>query len=221
MAKSQIIKDIANGTVSLETTLKRSLVIAHDLKNDKLINWINNELYGYDNSKNIPDYRLLPGTLKISYVGGTVQVTNQSIGTGVLPKGHQDANIYRCCDSITTIEEILKSGVTPSVSLAEYIPHLKLGSPYINVMNFITEIPLSAFRRVIDNVAKEIMSVLLKIDEEAGNLDDLDINLSKDKLESLNGTINIFIENYTSIGSGNRIEKSNISGKDISDHVKK
>lgn len=221
MAKSQIIKDIANGVVSLEITLKRALVIAHDLKNEKLINWINSELYGYKSSKNLPEYRHLPGNLKMSYIGGSVQVTNQSVGTSVLPAGYEDANVYKCCDSISTIEQIINSGNTPSVSLSEYIPYLRLNSPRINVMNFFSEIPLSAFKRVTDNVSKEIMSILLKIDDEVGNLDELDVQLSKDKQEHLNNDINIFVERLISIGDNNKIEKTNISSEGINDHVKK
>ena len=41
MAKSQIIKDLANGTADIQTALKRTKVLLQELNNDKLLQWVN------------------------------------------------------------------------------------------------------------------------------------------------------------------------------------
>lgn len=221
MAKSQIIKEFANGTLSLTGALNRALVIAHDLKNDKLEQWIKNELYGYDDAQTVPDYRKLLGNLKISYGNSASKVLNQSIGAAILPDEYNDANIYKCWDSISTLEQFaLKDGCS-TISLVELIPFLKMKkAPYISVFNFYLEIPNSAFKRVIDCVSRELMEILLKIDDEVGNMDELDINATPKQQKELNKLINVYIDSFISIGDNNDISKTNISGKDI-DKIKK
>ena len=54
MAKSKIIKELANKEVALEVAFNRLLIIASDLNNDDLINWATNELNGY--SKDMMNY---------------------------------------------------------------------------------------------------------------------------------------------------------------------
>ena len=44
MAKSQIIKDLANGKVDTQTALKRTKVLLQDLENDDLLDWVNYEI---------------------------------------------------------------------------------------------------------------------------------------------------------------------------------
>lgn len=44
MAKSQIIKDLANGTVGLHTSLKRAKVIFQEIGSEDLSRWIRNEM---------------------------------------------------------------------------------------------------------------------------------------------------------------------------------
>lgn len=46
MAKSQIIKDLANGQSSLKVALKRAKVLMSSLKDKRALNWIDSELIG-------------------------------------------------------------------------------------------------------------------------------------------------------------------------------
>jgi len=70
MAKSQIIKDIANDNVSLESSLKRAIIIATDLGNEKIRKLLSLELYGYSKEDELPEYRKLDGQIKIDYTAG-------------------------------------------------------------------------------------------------------------------------------------------------------
>ena len=49
MAKSKIIKELANKEISLEVAFNRLLIIASDIGNTDLIDWATNELNGYPN----------------------------------------------------------------------------------------------------------------------------------------------------------------------------
>lgn len=216
MAKSQIIKDIANGVLSLSGALNRALILAHDLKNNKLEKWIKNELYGYDDIQIIPEYRKLLGSLKISYGNSAHKVLNQPIGSTIFPDEYKDANIYRCRDSVSTLEQFASKEGNSTISLVEFIPFLKTKKdPYVSVFDFILEIPNSAFKRVIDSVSRELMEILLKIDDEVGNLDNLDIIATPEQQKEINKIINVHIDSFISVGDNNDISKTNIAGKKI------
>lgn len=47
MAKSKIIKDLANGEVDTITALKRAKVLVSDLENDGILRWLDYEISGY------------------------------------------------------------------------------------------------------------------------------------------------------------------------------
>ena len=44
MAKSKVIKELASNEISLEVALNRLLIIASDIENDELAQWVENEL---------------------------------------------------------------------------------------------------------------------------------------------------------------------------------
>lgn len=216
MAKSQIIKDFATGSLSLTGALNRARVIAHDLKNDKLEKWIKNELYGYDDVQAVPEYRKLLGTLKISYGNSASKVLNQSVGSAILPDEYNDANIYKCWNSISTLEQFALQEGCSTISLVDLVPFLKTKIyPNVGILNFFLEIPNSGFKRIIDCVSRELMEILLKIDDEVGNMDELDINATPKQQNELNNSINVYIDSFISVGDNNDISKTNISGKDI------
>ena len=216
MAKSQIIKDIANGVLSLSGALNRARVIAHDLKNDKFEDWIKKELYGYEDVKSVPDYRRLLGNLKISFGNGASRILNQPISASILPDDYNDSNIYKCWDSISTIEKFALEAGNSNISLVELIPFLKTNkSSYIDIYDFYLEIPNSAFKRIIDCVTRELMELLLKIDDEIGNMDDLDIKATPKQQKELNKNIDVYIDSFISLGDNNEVSKTNIAGKEI------
>ena len=47
MAKSQVIKDLANNTINLQTALKRVKVLLQEFDDEKLLEWVNYEIEGY------------------------------------------------------------------------------------------------------------------------------------------------------------------------------
>jgi len=78
MAKSKIIKGIANKEISLEVAFNRLLIIASDIGNQDLIDWATNELNGYPNQAQIPSYRKSGlGQIIYSGINGTFQITAQ------------------------------------------------------------------------------------------------------------------------------------------------
>ena len=90
MAKSQIIKDLANGVVDTQTALKRTKVLLQEFDNDDLLQWINCEIEGYPNNVDVPDYRIIGGQLYGSYFKGSMashmKYTHVPLPLGNLPE---------------------------------------------------------------------------------------------------------------------------------------
>ena len=89
MAKSKIIKDIANSSVDTITALKRAKVLVSDLNNAKISKWLDYEISGYPEDATIPSYRKVKGSLIGSYFKGSMashmKWTNVSLPLGKMP----------------------------------------------------------------------------------------------------------------------------------------
>ena len=72
MAKSKIIKELANGSIDTQTALKRTKVLLQELDNDDVLRWINCEIEGYSSGSEVPEYRKISGQLYGSYFKGSM-----------------------------------------------------------------------------------------------------------------------------------------------------
>lgn len=221
MAKSQIIKDIANGKVSLKISLSRALVIANDLDNEKMVSWITKELYGYDEDEDVPNYRLISGPIKLTYISGNAQITGQTVSSSIIPEKFDNWKVYNCREGMSVIEDFLVNDTYPILSMVNLLPYVKKTSPFMQFQDMWMELPSSCFKRIIDSISRQLMELLLHLDKELGNLDDLDVLTSEEEKKIINNFINIKIDSFTSIGNDNEIKNSNIAGNEVLNNGKK
>ena len=89
MAKSKIIKDLANSSVNTITALKRAKVLVSALNNAEISKWLDYEISGYPEDATIPSYRKVHGSLIVSYFKGSMARhmtwTNVSLPLGNMP----------------------------------------------------------------------------------------------------------------------------------------
>ena len=215
MAKSKIIKELANGKVSIEVAMNRLMIIASDIDNDELLEWTKNELTGYTDNEKVPEYRKVNGlTIVYSGINGRFHMTNQPLVLdGIIEKEHLDSlEEYIMTEGIRTIEEYSLSGKEAYVdlSLLQGIVYQKTG---IRCTSINLLIPNNLFSKVVSEVKTKLLRVLIKLDKEYGNLDDLDIDdsdVSEEEKETINKTVNNFIfnDNSVTIGDKNKIDDS-------------
>lgn len=200
VAKSQIIKDIANGTISLETALTRALVIASDIENDKFKEWIEKEISGYSLEDDIPEYRISKDEF-FKYTGrnGGYMCTDMPLP---LPKilRHLElepeyfyVNIY---DGINGTEKFLsnpdgKEQIRDLTFLAGEVYKVN-GLQCASIKQVI---PINAFENVINKVKSKLLQSLIYLDKMYGSLDDLDVDTSSKTPEEIN-QINMTVVNY-------------------------
>lgn len=212
MAKSKIIKDIGNNVVSLETSLKRALIIASDIGNEKLIDWLKHELYGYSNKESLPEYRKFYGPIFISYFGGRVRMENQVISLNNFDSSVWKNIQYKCTEGIKTIQDLAEGKSSPAINLFDYQHYLK-GCDYVEVTDVHMDLTPYSFQKILDTVSMQLLDILIKLDKELGNLDDLDVTVDDSKKDKIDKMINLFADSITIIGDNNEIERTKINGK--------
>ena len=228
MSHSQIINDLANSSITLETGLKRAKLLLHKLGDEKLNTWVNSELVGYSDSDELPTYRVISGRLMGSYLKGTVSkyfsVKNVSLPIGNAPDDiKKEVLSVKFFDGVAGLKALINSR-SEKGSLCKPIPAdcygiliNLIGDPYISLVDAHVEVGFHEVDTILSCIESKLLDVLIKLEEEFGNLDDLDIDIScieKAQLDRLIKEMNIIVFNKSiTIGDGNTIKGSDISAQ--------
>ena len=224
MAKSKIIKDLANDEVDLYTALKRTKVLLQDLNNEDILKWVNYEIEGYPDDENLPDYRIVPGQLYGSYIKGSMvmhmKYQNVTLPLGNMEKEYKDAlSSVRIYQSIETVKEMIKgdntiSAVIPPdlfgyIATANNDPYMIISSAYIKGSK-------PQIINIFSKVTSKLLDILSLLEKEFGNLDELDIDVDNKTEEELKGICDklqviIYNDNSVTIGNNNKLKDSTIA----------
>lgn len=218
MAKSKIIKELANNEISLEVAINRLLIIASDINNKELAQWAEKELNGYSTKDTIPSYRIVKNTMfRYSGINGRMQAKNAPLPLRELLK-EKDTSIFdmSILDGIKTIEGFINNDTD-----TQYGRDLTWAASMIYQMTglqcySITQIvPENALENTLNMVKTMLLKVLIQLDKSYGCLDDLDIDITgktPEEVTKINAIINnyIFTDNRIQIGDKNKIENTDI-----------
>lgn len=211
MARSKIIKELANKEISIEVGLNRLLIIASDIQNNELILWAKNELNGYNNETEIPEYRKCGmGQIVYSGINGSFKMKQQPLPYEAIDKELlEKLGNQRFPESISTIEEFASND---NKSIGKDLTYLA-GNVYKNTkiqcfsiyMNYTKEV----FIGILSSIRTKLLEIFIMLDKEFGNLDDLDVDTSGKNLKDLNEKINVIFQNNSiNIGDNNNFKKS-------------
>lgn len=229
MAKSKIIKDLANNSVSIITALKRTKVLLSEFGNDELISWINNEISGYPDGVELPDYRCVKGNIVGSYFKGSlashVTWTNVPIPLGKMPHEQKEKllNIsFR--EGIESLKILLNDSSEKESRLgkpvpADYYPYIAKcnNDLYMMIISARVEIGYQNVQNIISVVENRLLDILIYLEKEFGNLDELDLDVDSKSREEKENIINklqiIIYDQRVKIGDGNTIKGSKIASE--------
>ena len=211
MAKSKIIKDLANGKALLE--------------------WINYEIEGYPSIDNLPEYRKISGQLYGTYYKDSM-ASHMTYNHVPLPLGDmpQDDKKVLLTTNISQGIEALKSMIIESekgdnrglskVVPADFYPIIATynNDPYMIIVTATVELNMPQIRNIFPKVENKLLDILRYLEKQFGNLDDLDIDIdskSEHELKEITKQIYVMIYNDQSItiGDKNKIKNSNIISK--------
>lgn len=229
MSKSQIIKDLANGVVDIQTALKRTKVLLQELENEELLQWINCEIEGYPDDVDVPDYREISGQLYGSYFKGSM-ASHMTYTHVPLPLGSMTADMKNdfLTTKITQGIQVFKGMVTESeksenkglirsipADLYPYIAQFN-NDPYMIITSANVELSMPQILNIFPKVESKLLDILSYLEKQFGNLDELDLDVeskSHEELKSITNHIYVMIYNDKSItfGDNNRIKDSTIA----------
>ena len=192
MPKSQIIIDAVNGDVPIDKSLKRLQVLAHDVYNKELEKWAENELTGYSDSSEIPEYRETK-SFNIVYSGFNLalQVNNAPLPIGCLSSDTLDevANVAIREDilSVQKFADTEPGGYRDLSFLAGEVLKKSGGIRCVSIQQLI---PSSTYGKILAEVNNRIIRALMMLEDQHGKLDKLGIKIGLSKAAQGNATIN-------------------------------
>jgi hypothetical protein len=198
---SQIINDLIDEEKSLNSALLKTKVLSSRIQNQELLNWVNNELSGYKNIDELPDYRKeLNNELKGSFLNGTMKYTNAQIPTvGLDDDLEKKLRTTDFTEGINSLERLVSSEDSSSLSgsiraeLSSLIENnwINMGNPYLQLISVHKSIPKSLIVGIITNVRNKLLDFTLELDAKYGDLTEIkDLKMKKEEISSIvNNTI--------------------------------
>jgi AbiTii-like protein len=177
MLLDDIINLATDHVHSLTDLLRKCIVLAHQLKNDRLKNWANKELNGYDPEDELPPYRVLTTIAKGNFVGSFGrQLRNWEIPALLLEEKHRSwANTTPLIHPISGYEDLAggKEGTVHSPwdpNLVLYYQQ-KISNQDYYLVSAWQEISRSAIVGMLDTVRNRVLNMALEIQTEIGDSD--------------------------------------------------
>lgn len=207
----KLLDEIINGAITdsepVSNLLRRCLVLANNLKNEKLAYWANKELDGYDGTDDLPEYRQAPAISKgLLLGGGGSHIKDQPLSLHFLKPEHR-----ALVDTIKLHQPIssYESGPKGQDAQLQWPPELTVRYQSAYVRGYALnrawqEIPASVMVGLIDTVRNRVLRFGLELRDELEAVDD---NPSKLAAEAVDRSVinNIYGGNIFIAGSAHNI----------------
>ncbi len=229
MAKSKIIKDLANGTVTTAVALKRAKILLQEFDNDALLEWVNHELVGYPHDKTLlPKYRVKKGQLRGSYFKGSlanhIQYNNVPLPIGKMPSDvAEDFLSVYFSEGVEELAHYLNSskdqalGKPIPADLYPYIAHFNNDS-YMMITSAKVEVSVQSIQGILTTVESKLLDLFCYLEKEFGILDELDLDVnsktSEEKANILDHiSVLIYNDHRVTFGDNNKLRDTTIASK--------
>jgi hypothetical protein len=183
------------------------------------LDWVSNELKGYDTTGELPNYRKYNGNIIGTYIIGQMKYNNQPVPTVGLNREFEETlrsmDFYQSISTLETLKGENNLGRLEETFSAESTGLIqqnwkKMGNPYLHLVNCKKAISVNAVVEILAFVRNNLLDFMLKIDSEFGNI--TEIEELKTKKEEIATIMNHTIINNT--GDGNVVntgEKAKIT----------
>lgn len=179
----KLINELVDTDKSINSPLLKTKVLASRLQNKELLDWVTNELKGYEKDGDLPKYRKYQGNLTGTYINGTTQYNNQPIPTiGMNEELIKIINSLNFNQSVSSLENLIienKLGKLEKIFPAELTGLIqdnwrKMGNPYLQLINSKISISSSAITEILSSVRNSLLDFMLKIDAQFGNITEIE-----------------------------------------------
>jgi hypothetical protein len=206
MLLNEIIAMATDDTKSLSSLLRKCLVLAHQIKNERLKNWANQELNGYMDSSDLPDYRVIPADAKGQFVASFGREATLPIPSLVLEKSHRHfAEKVYLFQSVSAYEALVAEAATGSISMQwqsnlvlYYRDKIPVSDGWALVRAW-QEISKSTFVELLGTVRTRVLNMALEISSELGDNDENLKMLTSEKADKVEQTVTTIIYGGTNV----------------------
>ncbi|MFZ1005873.1 MAG: hypothetical protein WAN65_03490 [Candidatus Sulfotelmatobacter sp.] len=197
MLLNDIITLATDDTKSLSSLLRKCLVLAHEIKNERLKNWANQELNGYAPSDQLPDYRIIPADSKEPVAGPFGSGSSHWPLPSISVKGHHRQREEEVClmEAVSAYETLIKDAEaiegesprfeTPTEIFTYYRRKHAPNQRGMVLVGAAQEIPKSALIGVLENVQTRTLNIAIEIKGELGERDEALARVTPDKSASI------------------------------------
>lgn len=189
---NKIINELVDPQAKLKDTLLKVQVLAFKLKNEKLKEWVDNELNGFA-GKEVPSYRKIQtavfGNL-IQYrgFGGMMTRKNQALPIEYLEKDLQDSLMNIAMkSSVSELEYMIEKGGSYQINIPHFVYNeiTKLLTNDWVVDSAWQKISLNSIEGIISSIKSNLLTFLLELADEIGEKENIDIMEHKSKIDNL------------------------------------
>jgi hypothetical protein len=185
----EIVEMSADGSRPVANALRKCLVLAFELKNEKLKVWTEKELNGFNKGDEVPEYRKAILHSKGNFSGpGGARLTNRPLPLAILNSSHWDMLTSKLTQPIAAYEKLATSGLDQNASInwppdlihqyqGSYIEGFALSSAW-------QEVPVSLVVGVCEQVRNRLLRFALEIKDELGHVGDKPSDVPTEKVES-------------------------------------
>lgn len=221
---NKIIDELSDSNQSLVNPLLKTKIVASRIGNIELLNWVNNELNGYNNvSKNsdLPGYRIAKAnsscTLKLGYgIQENTPVPTASIKDEELRDLFLKFPLY---DGVQTLETYTDSPQNDSIGKNLSIDYWKMittelrkKSSSISITNISVSTSISSITQTLSEIRSKFLDLMLAVEEQFPNISDISSSSLEQKNE-VSDKITLILKqvNITNSGDGSSINTGNES----------
>lgn len=195
-----IINLAVNGNQPLPDILRKCLLLGHELKNEQLKTWANQELNGYRSGRDVPEYRIIPALARGNFVGPFhAQYNRHLIPSVVLEEKHREfAERVFLVQSVSAYADVLKERDNKSSggfltfnwdpNMVGYYQEKLMQGGFICHAAW-QEIPVSALAEMLDTIRNRTLNMALQIKDELGtsysNLRKVESGETESKIQSI------------------------------------
>lgn len=224
MAKSKILKELANNEVSLDIALQRLILLASDLNDEKLSLWADKELAGYQKDDELPEYRKVwVGNVLLSGIKGNAynRIEYKKMSVPLRSYIEDKERLSKICTikMLEPIANIIQKANSPiDTNFSRSMMELNgLIWEHEEISCSAIEQPMQPpqFADIVAKLKQILLKIFIKLDKEYGNLDDLDIDMTNKPQKQIEGTMKEIRQIIYASGANVTINNTNLEGAAI------
>ena len=213
--------------IDVPTLLRKAKILASRLKNKELASWVDNELDGYPDGKDLPPYRILAVSSKGRLINRwrTVHLPEAGIMSSLIPQEFRSwAETAYLTASVSAYDSLIKQSEVSETLAIDWPQEIAMKFGAVGYADFEClaawqVIPVSALVSVVETVRNRVLSFALEIEEEApdaGEAPPDTMPMAQDRVAQVFHTVIMGGVNNVAPGAANLSQSNTVQQGDVS-----